>query len=128
MIESGLSKKLGRFRTVGTVPHAALVMLNGILIRGLLGAGVLGAGILGGAVAHAAELAPHDMALLDRLTWGINGSSAAHLEAGGVERGLCEQLHPAPNGAFPASAQTQIEAMPDVHKFPFDIAIAFEQQ
>ncbi len=123
MIESGLSKKLGRSWMVVAVLHAAPGMLNGILISGILGAGVLGSN-----VARAAELAPHDMALLDRLTWGINGSSAAHLQAVGVERWLFEQLHPAPNDALPASAQTQIEAMPDVHKFPFDIAVGFEQQ
>jgi hypothetical protein len=34
------------------------------------------------------------MVLLDRLTWGINASSAAHLQAVGAERGLAEQLHP----------------------------------
>ncbi len=35
------------------------------------------------------------MVLLDRLTWGINASSAAHLQAVGTERWLAEQLHPA---------------------------------
>jgi uncharacterized protein (DUF1800 family) len=133
MIESGLLKKPGRSQPVAAILHAALVMLNGILISGPFGAGVLGAGalsaeVLGATPAHAAELAPHDMALLDRLTWGINGSSAAHLQAVGVERWLSEQLHPAPNDGLPASAQTQIEAMPDVHKFAFDIAVEFEQQ
>jgi hypothetical protein len=123
MIESDLSKKSGRSRTNVAVLHAALVMLNGTLINA-----VLISGFLGGSAAHAAELAPHDMALLDRLTWGINGSSAAHLQAVGVERWLSEQLHPAPGDALPAAAQAQIEAMPDVHKFPFDIAVAFEQQ
>ena len=44
---------------------------------------------------HAAELNPRDMILLDRLTWGINASSAAHLQAVGTERWLAEQLHPA---------------------------------
>ena len=29
---------------------------------------------------------------------------------------------------LPDAAQAQIEAMPDVHKFPFDIAVEFEQQ
>jgi len=77
---------------------------------------------------HAAELNPRDMILLDRLTWGINASSAAHLQAIGTERWLAEQLHPAPNAALPAAVRAQIEAMPDVHKFPFDIAMAFDQQ
>lgn len=77
--------------------------------------------------ARAAELAAQDIALLDRLTWGVNASSAAHLHEVGVERWLQEQLHPA-NTALPAAVHTQIEAMPDVHRFPFDIAVSFDQQ
>src|SRR5271157_4725753 len=78
--------------------------------------------------AQAADFNPTDLALLDRLTWGINASSAEHLRAIGTERWLQEQLHPASNTALPEAAKAQIEAMPDVHKFPFDIAISFEQQ
>jgi uncharacterized protein (DUF1800 family) len=77
---------------------------------------------------QAAELNPRDMMLLDRLTWGISASSASHLQAVGSERWLQEQLHPAAGSALPDAAKTQIEAMPDVHKFPFDIAVAFDQQ
>src|SRR5260221_5132608 len=84
--------------------------------------------ILGIVVCHAAELSPHDMALLDRLTWGINTSSAAHLQAVGAERWLAEQLHPAATSALPDAVQSPIEVMPDVHRRPFDIAVAFEQQ
>src|SRR6202030_1517668 len=80
------------------------------------------------AAAHAAELTPRDMVLLDRLTWGLNASSAAHLQAVGTERWLTEQLHPAPNIPLPDGVRSQIEAMADVHKFPFDIAVAFEQR
>src|SRR6202035_247112 len=83
-------------------------------------------GILGMAASSAAELNPHDMILLDRLTWGINASSAAHLQAVGSERWLAEQLHPASSTALPDAARTQIEAMPDVHKLPFDIVVAFD--
>jgi len=85
------------------------------------------AGIFGHAVADAAELAPRDMVLLDRLTWGISASSAAHLQAVGTERWLTEQLHPVPT-ALPDGVRSQIEAMADVHKFPFDIAVAFDAQ
>ncbi|PDT73704.1 DUF1800 domain-containing protein [Bradyrhizobium sp. C9] len=77
--------------------------------------------------ARAAELAAQDIALLDRLTWGVSASSAAHLREVGTERWLQEQLHPA-NAALPAAVQKQIEAMPDVHRFPFDIAASFDQQ
>ena len=85
-------------------------------------------GLLNMAAVQAAELTPHDMALLDRLTWGISASSAAHLQAIGTERWLSEQLHPGPDNPLPERARAQIEAMPDVHKFPFDIAVEFEQQ
>ena len=88
----------------------------------------MAAGIFGVAAAPAAELTPRDLVLLDRLTWGINASSAAHLQAVGAERWLAEQLHPAADPALPEAAGAQIEAMPDVHKFPFDIAVAFEAQ
>jgi uncharacterized protein (DUF1800 family) len=93
----------------------------------LLSAALMGAVIFGGA-AGAGELTARDMVLLDRLTWGISTSSAAHLQAVGAERWLAEQLHPSPSPAVPEAARSQIEAMADVHKFPFDIAVSFEQQ
>src|SRR5882724_3444764 len=86
------------------------------------------AGILGAVAAHANEFNARDLALLDRLTWGINASSAEHLRALGAERWLQEQLHPPADAALPDTVTAQIEAMPDVHKLPFDIAVAFEQQ
>jgi uncharacterized protein (DUF1800 family) len=88
----------------------------------------MAAGTLSVVAAHANELNPRDMILLDRLTWGINAASAAHLQTIGTERWLQEQLHPAANTALPEAARTQIEAMPDLHKFPFDIAVAFDLQ
>ena len=81
------------------------------------------AGAVFSTAAAAAELTPHDLIFLDRLTFGINASSAAHLQAVGIERWLNEQLHPVPNSALPETAHAQIEAMADVHKLPFDIAM-----
>src|SRR5882757_1349553 len=78
--------------------------------------------------AAAAELAPRDIAMLDRLTWGVSASSAAHLQQVGVERWLQEQLHPPATTTLPEAARAQIEAMPDVHGFPFDIAVSCDQQ
>ena len=74
------------------------------------------------------DFTPHDLALLDRLSWGVNASSAEHLRRVGVEKWLQEQLHPLANVVLPDAVKAQIEAMPDVHKFPFDIAVAFEAQ
>ena len=89
---------------------------------------VLAAASFGAPAAKAGDLSPHDLALLDRLTWGVNASSAAHLQAVGVERWLQEQLHPGPTTALPAAVKVQIEAMPDVHKLPFDVLVAFDMQ
>src|ERR1700728_4757277 len=104
-------------------PAPALSRRVRTLSMGLLAAGLLGAGAAG-----AAELAPRDLILLDRLTWGINATTAAHLQAVGTERWLQEQLHPAANMVLAESVRTQIEAMADVNKLPFDIAVAFEAQ
>jgi uncharacterized protein (DUF1800 family) len=84
--------------------------------------------ILGTGMSRAAELAPHDLILLDRLTFGINASSAAHLQSVGVERWLNEQLHPPAVLVLPEAAKSQIEAMADVHKFPFDMLQSFDAQ
>ncbi len=89
---------------------------------------VLAAQIFGVVGAKAGELTPHDLALLDRLTWGVNASTAAHVQAVGLERWLQEQLHPGPITALPAAVKAQIEAMLDVHKFPFDVLVAFDMQ
>src|SRR5579859_3502502 len=78
--------------------------------------------------ANAADLAPHDLILLDRLTFGVNASSAAHLQAVGVERWLNEQLHPPANSTLPQAAQSQIEPMSDLHKSPLEILTSFDAQ
>jgi uncharacterized protein (DUF1800 family) len=100
--------------------HAAFAVAIGALLATAMGAG--------GGSAHAAELNLRDMAMLDRLTWGVNASSAAHFQAVGAERWLSEQLHLVADAPLPEAARAQIEAMPDVHKLPFDIAVAFEAQ
>src|ERR1700761_4869442 len=78
--------------------------------------------------ASAADLAPHDLILLDRLSFGVNASSAAHLQAIGVERWLNEQLHPPADSGLPDAVKSQIDAMADGHKLPFDIAMSFDAQ
>ena len=86
------------------------------------------AALLSAGVARAADLSPHDLIFLDRLTFGVNASAAAHLQAVGVERWLNEQLHPPANPVLPDAAKSQIEAMADVHKLPFDVAMSFDAQ
>jgi uncharacterized protein (DUF1800 family) len=98
-------------------------------IQAISAAGSLLAMLASGAhAAYPADFSAHDLALLDRLTFGVNLSSAQHMRAVGIELWLQEQLHPSVNAVLPEQVKAQIEAMPDVHKFPFDIAVAFEQQ
>jgi uncharacterized protein (DUF1800 family) len=78
--------------------------------------------------ANAGELKATDFALMARLTWGVTTSSAEHLKAVGTDRWIEEQLHPQASYALPPAVQSQIEAMPDVHKLPFDVANAFDQR
>lgn len=83
---------------------------------------------LSAASAAAGELKASDFALMDRLTWGVTTSGAEHLKAVGTDRWLDEQLHPKEAPTLPPSVQSQNEAMPEVHRLPFDVANAFEQQ
>jgi hypothetical protein len=46
------------------------------------------------AQAQAADLAPRDLALLDRLTWGANASSVAHLQSLGAVAKPCRHGRP----------------------------------
>jgi hypothetical protein len=59
------------------------------------------AGTLGAVAAQANEFNAHDLALLDRLTWGVSASSAEYLRSVGTEHWLQEQLHPPANTALP---------------------------
>ncbi|WP_346295223.1 DUF1800 domain-containing protein [Rhodopseudomonas sp. P1] len=77
----------------------------------ILGIGI--AAIITGGAADAAEISPHDLALIDRLTWGINGSSVAQFQKLGAARWVDQQLHPAADSALPQPVAAQIEAMPD---------------
>jgi uncharacterized protein (DUF1800 family) len=119
MTEPGIPQKIHRGRMTAAISFVAISMVAALVTtRGPLGiAGV-----------RAAELTPHDLALLDRLTWGVTPSSAAHLQAVGADRWLSEQLHPPANSALPKSVEAQIETMPDVHKLPFDVLVSFDQQ
>ena len=60
----------------------------------------------------AATLTPQQGALLDRLTWGRNGPTAAEIERLGTTRWLDEQLHPANHIALPPAVADRIKTMP----------------
>jgi uncharacterized protein (DUF1800 family) len=68
------------------------------------------AALAGAALADPAPSA-HDLALLNRLTWGQSATSAAQMAAVGARAWLDGQLRPAPGERLPAAAQAQIDAM-----------------
>ena len=61
--------------------------------------------------AIAAPPSPADLALLNRVSWGASGTSAAALEQAGAERRQQGQLHPAPGDHLPPAAAAQIAAL-----------------
>jgi len=66
--------------------------------------------------------------LLNRVTWGANGSSARRIEAVGTRAFLDEQLRPAPKPPLPPAVQAQIDAL-TISQKPFtDLVREVEQQ
>lgn len=59
----------------------------------------------------APDLAPHDILLLNRVTWGADAASIAQMQALGPKRWLEEQLHPPADDGLPAQVQAEIGAM-----------------
>jgi uncharacterized protein (DUF1800 family) len=59
-----------------------------------------------------ATLSAHDLALLNRITWGATPSSAAEMARMGARRWLQAQLHPPADDRLPAAVQAEIDAMP----------------
>src|SRR5580700_331288 len=75
-----------------------------------------------------AQLSPADLAFIDRVTWGVNESTAAEYQMLGRDRWLERQLHPAAKDRLPAAAQAQIAAMPISTQPVTDIATALTTQ
>jgi uncharacterized protein (DUF1800 family) len=82
----------------------------------------------GRAGALSATLGPADLALIDRVTWGVNTSVASQYIALGRDRWLDDQLHPPPKDRLPAAAQAMINAMPIATKPVAEIAMALAAQ
>jgi uncharacterized protein (DUF1800 family) len=66
----------------------------------------------GVAGAQDAAVTPHDLALVNRLTWGASAPAAEALAHDGARRWLDHQLHPAATDRLPDAAQAQIDALP----------------
>ncbi len=77
----------------------------------LLAAALVGVTAAGAAKAEQ-PLSAHDLALLNRLTWGQSASSAADIQAKGARAWLEEQLQGRSSSKMPAAAQAQIAALP----------------
>src|SRR6516225_1621399 len=60
--------------------------------------------------APALALSAPDLALLNRMTWGANASTAQRFSRLGPEAFVREQLHPPPGERLPPAVQAQIDA------------------
>ena len=69
-----------------------------------------------------------DIALLNRITWGANASTAARLSRIGTETFIREQFHPARGERLPPPVQAQIDALKISQEPAAQRAIELEQQ
>jgi uncharacterized protein (DUF1800 family) len=65
--------------------------------------------------ARAAPVTSHDLALVNRITWGESPASVADFERLGAERWLARQLHPPAADHLSPAAQAEIDALPSAH-------------
>jgi uncharacterized protein (DUF1800 family) len=103
------------------MPRVTFAALT-ILLPVALASACWGAGTLTGTVS------PSDLALIDRVTWGVNTSTAAQYIAMGRDRWLDAQLHPAPGDPLPSAAQAIVAAMPIASKPMAETVIALAAQ
>ena len=76
----------------------------------------------------AVTLTPHDFNLLNRITWGVNSSSARDFANLGADAFLERQLHPESAERLPPQAQAQIDALSDSKKSIEALAEELDQQ
>jgi uncharacterized protein (DUF1800 family) len=73
-------------------------------------------------------LTPTDLHLLERTTFGVNGSLAADFARLGRDRWLNAQLHPGAKDRLPAAAQAIIEGLPITTTAPGNLALSLGAQ
>jgi len=56
-------------------------------------------------------LSAHDLAVLNRLSWGVSPALAQHAATEGMPRFIAQQLHPSPNDGLPPEIQAQLNAL-----------------
>jgi uncharacterized protein (DUF1800 family) len=69
----------------------------------------------GPAAADPPSISAHDLALVNRITWGETPSAVADLQRLGANRWLDQQLHPSSEPDLPPAIQGQIDAMPSLN-------------
>jgi uncharacterized protein (DUF1800 family) len=74
------------------------------------------------------SLSPDDLALLNRLTWGANASTARRFSAIGAEAFINEQLHPPRGDRLPSAIAAQIDALKISQTPAAQLAIELEQR
>jgi uncharacterized protein (DUF1800 family) len=72
--------------------------------------------LLGAPLGAAAAAPEHDLAMVNRLTWGASGSSVADFQRLGFDRWVRAQLHPSASDALPPTVQAEIDALPITHQ------------
>src|ERR1700748_88459 len=104
------------------MPHVRILALFTVLLPVALAPVCWGAGALTG------TLSASDLALIDRVTWGVNTSTAVQYMAMGRDRWLDAQLHPAPGDRLPGAAQAIVAAIPIATKPMAETTIALAAQ
>ena len=91
----------------------------------------VGVAVMAGAGAAAQPSPParaHQLALVDRITWGATPRDVAAIAAMGEAGWLQAQLHPPPGDRLPAAVQAQIDALPLSHASTEKLVIDFTAQ
>ena len=81
----------------------------------LCGLMAIAAAVPGMAAAETA-LSPHDLMLLNRVTWGATPADAAEMQRLGPKRWLERQLHPSKDDGLPEQARAVIAALPAIRQ------------
>ena len=66
--------------------------------------------------ATAAPPTPYELALVNRLTWGVTPAEGASIAKLGPDRWLDRELHPASSDRLPDEASARIDALPITHE------------
>jgi uncharacterized protein (DUF1800 family) len=119
MASFAASRCLSDFGVVMTISYRWLVWVGTIVL--------LTSSVRGVERAPLVALAPQELKLVNRITWGANPSTANEFRILGAERFLNDQLHPR-SDSLPAAAQEQIDGLSISHTPIEQIVAEAEQQ